>query len=158
MPSLYLMEGQSKFNESERSKGMMRKQTKATVTQLINLNEEPGSATEPAEVLDITLAEVPSCSKETEYDILKRKYQELQNENLLLKKKIDNHESQEIILHQQMSDLEKQLKQDGIDFKDKVKVAFKDFLTSNQIDILLKQKSRARWTQQELSKAFTLRL
>lgn len=80
------MEGQSKFNESERSKGMMRKQTKATVTQLINLNEEPGSATEPAEVLDITLAEVPSCSKETEYDILKRKYQELQNENLLKKK------------------------------------------------------------------------
>lgn len=98
------------------------------------------------------------CSKETEYDILKRKYQELQNENLLLKKKIDNHESQEKLLHQQISDLEKQLKQDGIDFKDKVKVAFKDFLTSNQIDILLKQKSRARWTQQELSKAFTLRL
>lgn len=43
------------------------------------------------------------------------------------------------------------------EFDKKVKELFKDCLSPNQIDIMLKKKTKARWTQEEFSKAFTLR-
>lgn len=81
----------------------------------------------------------------------------MQNENLSLKKKIENNENQEKLFQQHIYELEKQIKKGGIDFEDRVKIAFADFLTPNQIEIALKRKSKARWTQEELSRAFTLR-
>lgn len=139
---------------------MKRKGAKVFVKSLISIEDpsfditEPADETKPQEdALNMNL----SPNKETDYDILKRKFQELQSENLALKKKIENHEHEQKQLQQHITDLEKQLNKAGIDLEDKVKIAFKDFLTSNQIEILLKKKKKARWTQQELSKAFTLR-
>lgn len=39
----------------------------------------------------------------------------------------------------------------------KLKELLGGFLTQNQIEVLLKNKTKARWTSEEISKAFTLR-
>lgn len=49
------------------------------------------------------------------------------------------------------------IQQQNIAFEEKAKDVFGNFLTSNQIDIALKKNSRARWTTEETSKAFTIR-
>ena len=42
-------------------------------------------------------------------------------------------------------------------FDNKVEESFKDLLTPDQIEIALKMKKKARWTQEELSRAFIVR-
>lgn len=60
-------------------------------------------------------------------------------------------------MQQHVSNVEKQIKEGSIGFENKAKIAFKDFLSSNQVEIALKKKSKARWSDEDLSRAFTLR-
>lgn len=140
---------------------MVRKQNQVTVSKLISVNEEPPLLTPDIQeeiILNVDLSEIPSSSRETDYDILRRKYEELQAENVSLKEKINIQENEQKNLQQHISHLENKLKEGNLQFNDRVKEALKDCLTSNQVDIILKKKSKARWTQEELSRAFTLRL
>ena len=124
---------------------------------------------------------VPCCSKESvltikeeletlhhENEILKAKNMQLessfkkeleilQQEKQILKRKLEIDEKEKDLLKQDIFNLEKQVKEKGIKFEEKVKLMFKDYLTPNQVDIILQKKSKARWTAEELSKAFTLR-
>lgn len=144
---------------------MKRKESQSIVKGLARRTEEtslsviaPADETKPqGETCSVDMSEIPSCSKETECDILKRRYEEIRNENLSLKERIVDYENQQKLLQQHISDLEKQLKNYGTNFEERVKRALKDTLTLNQIDIALKRKSKARWTQEELSRAFALR-
>ena len=55
----------------------------------------------------------------------------------------------ENILKLHISGLEQQIKNDQDGFEDKVKVVFKDILMPNQVEIALRNKSKACWTTEE---------
>lgn len=151
IPSLHLLPGSEKPGVSKRVQRMAQKEKKQIVEALMTKeNELP--------VLeDNVLFETPSTSKESETDVLKRKIEALQQENILLKQKLKEHENETNDLKNHIFLLNQEIKKDKIEFEEKAKLAFKNFLTANQVEIALKKKCRARWTQEELSRAFTLR-
>uniref|UniRef100_A0A1Y1K3A3 Uncharacterized protein n=1 Tax=Photinus pyralis TaxID=7054 RepID=A0A1Y1K3A3_PHOPY len=113
--------------------------------------------TEEIEASCINISDKSSPSKENDYNVLKIQFDNLQKENQALKSEIkllqtDNESLQKTVRH-----LEKQLKGESTDFEVQAKFAFKNCLTSNQVDIILKKKKKARWAPEEVSKAFTLR-
>lgn len=159
-----------KSEETDRSKRMGLKHRKKLVDSLIT-SEAPSlqistqvesvadsdlSQKSPSNAIDFGLSQT-STSNATEYDILKSKLEEMQKENAVLKKNLKEYESQIKTLKDHIMDVERQIKNDNVGFEDKVKSALKDFLSPNQVEILLKKKTKARWTQEELSRAFTLR-
>ena len=68
----------------------------------------------------------------------------------MLKQTISRLESEINIMQSKLNKLEE-------NFETTIMEAFSDFLTPNQIDILTKKKTKARWTNDEISRAFTLR-
>lgn len=146
---------------SERAVRMSLKEQKAVVKELICDNTDnptiTSSVTICATSVDFPGHEIPFTSKETDYDILRRKLEQLESENAILKNKITEHENNEKSLSSRVRELENRVKMDNIEFDKRVKQVFKEIFSENQIDILLKNKSKARWTSEELSKAFTLR-
>lgn len=101
--------------------------------------------------------EVPSCTKETYHDDIEKRINELEKENVELKQKLKVKEDSERGLKELIAELRETIRKNELRFEERVKLAFKDFLSSNQVDIALKRKSRARWTQDDLAKSFTLR-
>lgn len=105
----------------------------------------------------IDISGVPSSSRESDLDVMRRKLADLQKENISLKEKMEEQKKKEELLKGMVSQLEDEKRTSNITFAEKVKLTFKDVLTANQVDIALKKKKKARWTQDELSKGFTLR-
>ncbi|KAH1004211.1 hypothetical protein HUJ04_003999 [Dendroctonus ponderosae] len=84
VPSLYLsnaLDLEKHNNESERVKKRIRKEKKAIVEKLITRN--------------VTKLQEKTLSNETEYETLKKKIEDLENENLCLKERIYHFENEQ---------------------------------------------------------------
>ncbi|KAB0805345.1 hypothetical protein PPYR_02315 [Photinus pyralis] len=167
IPSLYLpFSRKETITESSRKERAARREGKEIVQALI---QEPSlEVTAAIEVSPIVepIEQSPSInisgtvldSRDNEINILKSQVVKLEEENKALTGKLKLFQESEQKLKQKIAAMEMQLKElGGLKFEKRVKECFKDVLTSNQVDIALKKKSKARWTQEELSMAFTLR-
>lgn len=105
-----------------------------------------------------TVESLPSSSKqESPYEVLHRRFTALEKENddlkneLLIKAKdFDNL----LANSEKLNRIIKELKNNS---EMNIRELFKDHLTPNQLNIILKKKTKARWTAEEISKAFALR-
>lgn len=107
--------------------------------------------------VNIDLFDVPSTSKESDEDILKRKYDELVVENLKLKEKLEENEGELFNAKMKITELSKINKDKDIDIEKNILDLFQHIFTKNELEIILKKKQRACWSTEEISKAFTIR-
>ncbi|XP_050499959.1 uncharacterized protein LOC126880212 [Diabrotica virgifera virgifera] len=105
----------------------------------------------------IDVSDVPSTSNESEEDILKRKYEELLKENKKLKEKLEENEQDLYTTRTRIVELNKRIKEKDIDSEKNILKRLGHMFSKNEIEIILKKKTRACWTTEEISKAFTIR-
>lgn len=148
---------------SDRNKRKEAKERKKIVCELLLPKEHvttevPNPLITPSETpsSNIDANGLPSRSNQSPFDVLLQKYIQLQKENEDLK--VQNTKSL-----CEIEALQEKMKLQGVGIADnncvdaRVKEILSEFFTPNQVDILLKKKSKARWTADEISKAFTLR-
>lgn len=150
---MYLLpQSTSKALPSKRVQRAKSKEQRQVVEVLMKSSDPQSSHIVPPEIENI-----PSTSSDTEVDILRRQLKDVIQENEKLHKLVEEKDKLNVMLQKKIQQVET-LRQTGADdFEAKVKDIFANFLSSNQVDILLKKKSKARWTTEELAQAFTLR-
>ncbi|XP_050300136.1 uncharacterized protein LOC126738744 [Anthonomus grandis grandis] len=125
IPSLFLPSSVEK-PVGKRTQRMLRKEREEKVEILL---QETIIKTSPIIVVEnqpetLTISDVPSTSMETDADIWKKKWEELEQENVILRKQIEDFRNKDNTLRAQILQLEKQIKQDQVQFEEKVIVAF----------------------------------
>lgn len=133
---------------TDRSKRQEIKERKMIVEELLCPDSE---------IEEFVLNETPITSTESPSDVLEQKLIEISKENELLKTKVSQQESDIASLKEKNANLENIIKENERDIQLKARELLAEFLTPNQVDIVLKKKTKARWTADELSKAFTIR-
>lgn len=103
------------------------------------------------------------CDCGVSHNCLKCLLQNLQEENEFLKSRIEVYKEDEIKFKRNeknfkrtIDKLEKRFNKRDVAFENKAKIAFDHFLSPNQVDILLKKKTKVRWTEEEFTKAFNI--
>lgn len=106
---------------------------------------------------NVNINDLPVSNQESDYEKLKRSYEVLLNEHNKAKKTIQTCQEEIADLNQRNFGLQKENEEVKKNIELHVNDVLSEFLSKNQIDILLKNKKRARWSEEEISKAFTLR-
>lgn len=134
------------------------------INELLAANEEPRPLSPEPEITAAT--DEPTIDPiNVEVPNLKYQLNTLQDQVSMLKsqlklceesaqERIESLEKSNLQLKDQIALLETK---NEAEFEKKAKELFKECLSTNQVDILLKKKTRAYWNKEELSKAFTLR-
>lgn len=117
--------------------------------EILDLNEGPSTATS-------NMSNQQTIEK-TQVEVLQKRLEEVLEENARLKQELDKNVTENNTLREKCEIFEMNSKQTDQDFEKKIKTAFADILTPNQVEIVLKKKTRARWTTEELGRAFTIR-
>jgi archaellum component FlaC len=162
IPSLFLplaVEGNTEL--TERGKRMIRKTNKIIAQALVEASESNQGVCDEVNKLnaasDNNISHADTSSSDDETNRWKKRIETLEEENALLKREMERFKDSERILKSDIRDLTEQIKEYGHQFEERVSLALQDVLTPNQVKIALKLQVKARWTQEELSKAFTLR-
>lgn len=94
---------------------------------------------------------------QTNFNNLQTDFNNLQTKYTQLEKTLEKKNEELLFQQKKIDDLKKKLTVSNLNIETKIKEKLEHFLTSNQLDILLKKKIKARWTSDELSQAFTIR-
>ncbi|KAG8176300.1 hypothetical protein JTE90_010019 [Oedothorax gibbosus] len=147
--------------EQYKIKGGGKNQRKLTIAAKNNPSEK--SALKETELLKKNDTEfetrklVKDCDCEVSNEnCLKCQLLILQEENESLKNEIEVYKQNEKSMKQTIENLQTRRNKLDHTFEGKAKVALNHFLSSNQVDILLKKKTKVRWTEEEFTKAFNI--
>lgn len=94
--------------------------------------------------IEVILNETLKTSTERPSDVLEQKLIEISKENELLKTKVSQQESDIASLKEKNANLENIIKENELDVQLKARELLGKLLTPNQIDIVLKKKTKAR--------------
>lgn len=144
---------------NERSKRLQVKEQKELVASLLIQTENLPSNKELITNIgdEDNIKCLPSTSKQTPYEILFQKFSALQKDNEKLQYELESNKREIGNLSEKNRQLQVTVTETEKKLDVKVRAVLADFLSPNQIDILLKKKTKARWNSDEISKAFTLR-